>query len=319
LKRKHKLIYSSTRDKQILDVTYYLEAIDAQEKGGPIHPVYTSDFVFPVPIFSISVNNPSLYPLFFTEIRLRVDAAPSLSIPWLILAEPILDFDKGHFGFGLDNFGWGEISSDITVDYELAKYPTNGPSGHVCCVPELSYLASLPGVNWDAPLSHNTTLSLDRQLSSESVQTFDGPIDREALVPFSKDKIAVLFGTLHYNVGNNSKQTKFVTRIFFENPGGPGRAKPSYKYSVEIDPDLPPRTITIPISQVVESNNHDEFLLSLFTKKPAKLSFDISLRLSTGEYMEAGKVSLETFYPKFYDAGGIPKRIISPVVSLGNP
>jgi hypothetical protein len=43
--------------------------------------------------------------------------------------------------------------------------------------------------------------------------------------------------------------------------------------------------------------------VSVYTVKPAEVSFDVMLRKSTGQLIRAGSVEMETFYPAFYGGG----------------
>ena len=172
-KNGHLAIYSSTRQGDVLLVNYELPTISRQEAGGPAFPEYTEDFVFSVPVFSIKINNPTSSPVYLTEMKLIGEKIEKRDIPWIIIGEPQEDLEKGRVGFGISNFGWAKIS-DVTLEYNIVGYPADGPSGHVCCVPSLDYLASLPNVDWNRPFLYQTNLIESPDFKNTEIQEFGG-------------------------------------------------------------------------------------------------------------------------------------------------
>ena len=132
-------------------------------------------------------------------------------IPWIIIGEPQEDLGKGRVGFGISNFGWAKISE--CSEYNIVGYPADGPSGHVCCVPSLDYLASLPNVDWNRPFLYQTNLIESPDFKNTEIQEFGGRLDPAAFAGFADARIATLFGVYITKLGAE-KTFRIAARIF---------------------------------------------------------------------------------------------------------
>ena len=139
----------------------------------------------------------------------------------------------------------------------------------------------------------------------------------EALKKASGQRTGLLFGTLNYeDVDAETHRLRFLTRVFYRAPGGPGRINPSYKYTVAIEPEGPPETIHVPVAHDVPPGGQDHLLVGIFTHRPAAIEFNVRARFSDATYVDAGVVKLTTFYPKHYGLGGEPAYANKPYLLL---
>jgi hypothetical protein len=128
-------------------------------------------------------------------------------------------------------------------------------------------------------------------------------------------RTALIFGrfTTSKSTGQ-SKTYRFASRLFLSAPGGPGRINPSFKYTVKIEAEGVPTIVSLPVAQEVGAGKQDYFLIAIFTEKPADQRFTVRVKLSSGEMLDAGAVSLRTFYPRHYGLGGEPEAIDKRIV-----
>ena len=298
--------YNYKRQKDSIKIYPSLPFLNALRSGGPIYPIWMQGLFFPVPVLSIKVNNPTDNPIFVSEIVFQIRKREPISEAFPLVEDLIYDdpYRERSGGFSILNVGWGRMT-DVVIQYkvipmreELAtKFGT-----HVCCVPPLSDLAKMDGIDWQGDFPFKTDLPLLSE--NESFQSFEGRLSKTALERHSTNRIGILYGILNYREeSGEQKRLKMLCRVFYHNPGGPGRINPHYLYNVRLDPVGGPTELAFPISESVDAHSQEHFLLSVFTEKSALTSYDVLLHLTSGEFLEAGSVNMRTFYPRFYGGG----------------
>lgn len=311
MREGHVMTYRSSAEHGELNIKPYLRYLADQSNGGPILPLWIQGFFFPVPILGVVVNNPTSAPIAVSSIELEIEHRASRADSWLLVSQPRWNRKApGLVTIDFHDFGWNNFANAV-ISYDVVPIPESHPGLDPKFTPVHSAdaLLSVPGIYWDRPYPYIGSASSykNNDVVGASVKF---PLAEKAIEDVREGQsTAVIFGQLvTTNTAGQRKSYRFATRLFLSWPAGPGRINPSYKYTVEIEPDGPPIVVPIGVAHEVDSGKQDYFLIGVFTVKPADVRMRVRVALSSGEVVDAGMVNLQTFFPKHYGLGGEPER-----------
>jgi len=305
------LTYRASLEKDVLRVTPHLKYLENQENGGPVLPIWIQGYFFTVPVLGIVVNNPTPAPIAVSAVVLDVKSREFKRDRWLVVSQPYWKSDAPNTTMiEFDDFGW-DTFSDASINYDILPISDSQPGLDPTydAIGGAEVLLAVPGLSWERDLPYKAAAS--RYANRFYGATVFFPLSEEAITRVRlRQCTALIFG--RFTTSNSAGQVKtylFATRLFLSYPGGPGRINPSFKYTVKIEAEGPPTIVSLPVAQEVGAGKQDYFLIAVFTEKPTDQLLRLRVKLSSGDVLDAGAVSLRTFFPKHYGNGGEPSLI----------
>ncbi len=320
------LVYESHRGNEgELVVRPKMAYLNNMKSDGPVLPYWLEIFNFPLPVFGVLSNNQTDHDVVLSSMELRVLKRQPTKVPWLIPSQPRYSDDKqlklSITDYAHDDFSGGDpwITYDILPidDSTTELISTDSAASNA------ELLMSLPNVEFDSEFANKSIGIPESELTEaqrernrwQAVFGDSASFNIEkSLVP-SPDiyNSAVIFGWLNYtNAVGEKRRMKFASRIFLKPPGGPGRIRPDYLYSVMIDASGPPETITIPLGQLVEAGGQDCFVFSITATEPSLMEIDVVLQSTNGDEVDLGRLDIETFSIKWQGLGPGKKEAAVP-------
>ncbi|MAF66866.1 MAG: hypothetical protein CMJ84_14575 [Planctomycetes bacterium] len=265
------LTYRYDRRGDSIYITPQMPFLSRLERGGPIKGInfWWSVFQWQFPRLSVKFVNNTPHTVFLTEIVVKVNSSVINTEPVLIIEEDFCNVGK----FDIINEGWGKVI-DPTVEFGITNvgaYDSNSP--------------------------------LEGRKESIRIDTFfeRATVEVGGYVPANLRgaNLVTAFGTIHYTTEDGDQRAvKFKTRVSLVAPGPGAPAPPTYTYDVFLEAGKSGYTELVPISQTVEANSVDHFLLRVATDKSARFDLDFSFRVAGGEELAGESVSMDIFVPR---------------------
>lgn len=257
----------------------YLEKL---RTGQPVaarswRPSNDGFFDWKFPELSFKVSNTTKKAIYFSELIISIKAN-SLN------TDPILLVEENFDGLiNIHNQGWGPVH-DAQLDFEL---DIRVPSREAAGVTKHIVRKQIPIASFVDFILFDATPFIPAQLVGKKPRnSYDG-------------LWATLTGTLTYKkTSGNPTLFRFESPINFGPPPKPFIPPSAVVYDVFLSAGVAPQTVRVPISQLVQTDSVDQFLIRIGTDRSARFEFTAQLRTTDGQVMSAGQFLLDIFVPR---------------------